>query len=121
VEIAVRRAEQAIQAAVCEHLRRRAQTNVFWCAVPNGGWRTKSEARIFVGLGVTPGVPDLLAVHRGRTFGLEIKAPGGRLSAVQRSVHAALCAAGADVATAWSLDEALAVLERWGLLRGRVQ
>jgi hypothetical protein len=114
----MRRAEQTIQAAVCEHLRQRAQTNVFWFHPANGGLRSKTEARIFAGLGVTPGVPDLLAVHQSRIFGLEIKAPGGRLTAVQRSAHEALRNAGATVATTCSLDDAVRTLEAWGLLRG---
>ena len=64
------------------------------------------------------GVPDLVAVKAGHTYALELKAPGGRLSPVQQEVHAALAAAGATVAVATGLDEALATLESWGLLRG---
>jgi hypothetical protein len=48
----------------------------------------------------------------------ELKAPGGRLTAVQRDAHVALAAAGATVAVAGSLDAALAQLEAWALLRG---
>jgi hypothetical protein len=123
VEIPVRRArpEQTIQAAVCEHLRLRAQTNVYWFHPANGGLRSKTEARIFVGLGVTPGTPDIFAIHEGRTFALELKAPAGRLTAVQKAAHEALRAAGAEVATCWGIDAAIKQLEDWHLLRGRVQ
>ena len=114
----MRRAEQAIQAAVCEHLRRRAQTNVYWFHPANGGMRSKVEARIFVGLGVTPGTPDIFAIHQGRTYALELKAPQGRLSAVQKAAHEALRAAGAEVAVAYGLDAAIRQLEDWQLLRG---
>jgi hypothetical protein len=70
-------------------------------------------------LGVRAGVPDVIAIKDGRTYGLEVKAPGGRLSAAQRSAHAALRAAGASVVTSYCLDDAVAQLERWGLLRGQ--
>ena len=76
------------------------------------------EASIMKGLGVRAGVPYIIAIKDGRAFGLELKALGGRLSAVQREAHAALTAAGATVSTAGSLDDALGLLELWGLLRG---
>ena len=31
------------------------------------------------------GVPDILACHRGWFYGIEVKAPGGKLSAVQEA------------------------------------
>ena len=41
-----------------------------------------------------------------------------RLTAAQRDAHAALRAAGATVAVVHTLDDALAQLEAWALLRG---
>jgi hypothetical protein len=52
---------------------------------------------------------------------LELKAAGGRLSPPQREAHAAMRAAGATVAVAVGLDNALRQLERWKLLRGEMQ
>jgi hypothetical protein len=48
--------------------------------IPNGGARTAAEASILKGLGVMRGAPDLLLIHRGVVFALELKAPSGRLS-----------------------------------------
>jgi hypothetical protein len=45
--------------------------------VPNGGWRSPIEAAILKGLGVQPGVPDLILVRDGRPFALEL-GPGGK-------------------------------------------
>jgi hypothetical protein len=115
------RPEDIIQRAVFEHLALRSTPGVFAFHPANGGWRSRIEAAILKGLGVRAGVPDIIAVRDGRTYGLEVKTPGGRLSAAQRSAHAALRAAGATVATAWGLDDALKTLEAWGLLRGQVQ
>ena len=87
----------------------------------NGGWRTRVEAAIFKGMGVRAGVPDIIAIKNGQCYALELKAPDGRLTPVQRDAHAALVAAGATVAVAYGLDDALARLEAWGLLRGSCQ
>jgi hypothetical protein len=110
----MRRAEQAIQRAVFEHLAWRARPNAFAFHVPNGGWRSPIEAAIMKGLGVRPGVPDVFA---GRAHALELKAPGAKLSPAQAEAHAALKAAGAAVAVVYGLDDALAQPDAWGLLR----
>ena len=75
--------EDAIQAAVCLHLSVRAVPGLVWWHTPNGGTRGAAEAGRFKALGVKAGVPDLIAIHNGRVFGLELKAPGGRVSPAQ--------------------------------------
>jgi hypothetical protein len=113
------RPEDIIQRAVFEHLRVRSAPDIFAFHPANGGWRSHIEAAILKGLGVRAGVPDVIAVKDGRTYALEIKPPGGRLTAAQNAAHAALRAAGATVVTSYSLDDAVAQLEHWGLLRGQ--
>lgn len=109
--------EDQIQAAVVLHLTVRALPGVVWFHVPNGGSRTAAEAGRFKALGVKAGVPDILALRAGQLFALELKAQGGRVSDAQRDTLAALNAAGAHTAVAWGLDDALEILERWGVLR----
>jgi hypothetical protein len=47
--------------------------------VPNGGYRTRTEAAILQGLGVLPGVADLLILWKpARLAFIEMKAPGQR-------------------------------------------
>jgi VRR-NUC domain len=113
--------EQEIQRAVFEHLAVRVARNCFAFHVPNGGARSPVEAAIMKGIGVKAGIPDIVVVHDGQFFGLELKAPNGRLTAAQRDAHAALAAAGATVSVAYSLDDALAQLESWKLLHGSRQ
>jgi hypothetical protein len=110
--------EAGIQRAVIQHLRIRGAVGLFAFHPANGGYRTPVEAAIFKGLGVVPGVPDVVIVHRGRVYGLELKADGGKLTTIQTEVHEKLMAAGAEVATACGIDEALHQLDQWGLLRG---
>jgi hypothetical protein len=73
------------------------------------------------GTGTVAGVPDTVWIKQGQVYGLELKAPGGRLTPAQCNAHEALRAAGAEVGVAHGVDEAVAQLERWGLLRGRQQ
>ena len=113
-----RHPEQDIQRAVFEHLAARPARGVFAFHVPNGGWRSRVEASVLKGIGVRAGIPDIIAVKDGRAYGLELKAPGERLTAVQRDAHVALSEAGATLETARGLDDALVVLERWGILKG---
>ena len=110
--------EQQIQRALFDHLRLRAAPGVFAFHVPNGGYRKPIEAAIMKGLGVKAGVPDVIAIHKGRVFALELKAEGGRATPKQLEAIAAMEAAGAYCCIAEGLDRALAVLEQWGLLKG---
>lgn len=110
--------EGDIQRAVFAHLRQRAMPGVFAFHVPNGGYRKPREAAMLKGLGVTPGVPDIIIIHKGRAFGLELKAAGGRATEKQMLAMDAMDEAGAFVCIAEGLDRALAVLEAWGILRG---
>src|SRR5262249_3317103 len=114
------RPEQLIQRSVFQHLRTRGAAGVFAFHVPNGGYRRRVEAMLLKGLGVVAGVPDVIAIHEGRCYALELKAPGRRATQKQISVMAALERAGTRTAVAEGLDAALRCLESWGLLRGHV-
>lgn len=111
--------ESVIQAAVVRLLTFTAHADVVWFHVPNGGGRHKVEAARLVGQGVRPGVPDIVLIRRGQAFGLELKAVGGRLSPAQKQMHERWVAAGGYVATVYGIDEAIAQLEAWSLVRKR--
>jgi hypothetical protein len=70
-------------------------------------------------LGVRPGASDLLLWHDGKSFALELKAPGGRATESQLAFLADMERAGAYTCMAEGVDRALKVLETWGLLRGK--
>jgi hypothetical protein len=113
------RPEDKIQRGVIQHLHARGVPNIFFFHVPNGGQRSKIEAAILYGLGVRAGVPDLFIVANGRTYAMELKAPSRWLSPKQDEAMVALERAGAITAVCDSIDMAVAVLEDWGVLRGR--
>ena len=102
-----------------EHLRLRAKPDVLWLHPANGGTRDIREAARFKRMGVLAGASDLLLWHRGNSFALELKSPGGRLSDAQLEFLARFNDAGGHGANAEGVDRALAILEAWGLLRGR--
>jgi hypothetical protein len=109
--------EDAIQAALINHIALRARPGVKAFHVPNGGKRSKAEAGRFKALGVVRGIPDLVVIADGRALFLELKATDGRLSPDQVKAHAELKTAGAIVATVFGLDAAIDQLKRWGVLR----
>jgi hypothetical protein len=53
--------------------------------VANGGKRAGREAKKFQGMGVFPGIADLMGYHRGRCFFLEVKTPTGTQSKAQKA------------------------------------
>ena len=113
------RPEDQIQRAVFQHFKARKASGTFAFHVPNGGARKPIEAAILKGLGVTAGVPDIIAIRAGHAYGLELKADDGKPTQKQIETMAAMEAAGASVALATGLDAAINQLETWGLLTGR--
>ena len=111
--------EQNVQRAVCQHLRQRGASGLVWFHVPNGGRRSPVEAAIFNGLGVHAGVSDLILLHDGRAFALELKTERGRPTAAQTQFISEFRAAGGEGSIAHGLNQALHTLENWKLLRGR--
>jgi VRR-NUC domain len=116
-----RRPEQQIRVALADHLRLRAAAGTYWFHPANGGGRTAIEGAILKACGVRAGTPDIILIKSGKTYGLELKATNGRLSDAQQAAHDEMRAAGAEVAVAVGIDQALAQFETWGLLRGRAQ
>jgi len=124
-----RHTEDDIQRAVVLHLRTRGVPGLVFFHPFNGALLggKKNQRGIPIqalrakGLGVQPGVSDLILLHRGRFFALELKAPGGRPTQAQMEFVTNVYAAGGCSCIAVGLDAALLVLKKWGLLRGEVQ
>lgn len=70
------------------------------------------------GLGVRAGVTDIIIIKDGQTYGLELKAEGGRISDNQTETMKAMAAAGAKVEVVFGLTAALRWLEGNGILKG---
>jgi hypothetical protein len=117
--------EADLQKAVVRHLRQRATPGVVFWHTPNssklGGKRTKTgvplEAIRGKALGVRAGVSDIIALRNREFFALELKAPNGRPTEAQLEFLSDIRAAGGHGCVAEGLNEALLILESWGLLR----
>ena len=117
----MKRPEQQIQQAVIQHLKQRAHPGVLYWHTPNGAYLGKKRAQvgaIMRSLGVRAGVSDIIALHQGKLFALELKAPKGRPTESQLEFLSDVQAAGGYGVVAEGLDEAVRCLEFWGLVRG---
>ena len=110
-------AEAAIQRAVVKHLQIRGANDLCWFAVPNGGWRNVITAKNLKLEGVRPGVSDLIFLHQGSSYALEIKTERGRASEHQLHFLDDWRTAGGHGVVSNGLDRCLAVLETWKLIR----
>lgn len=76
------------------------------------GWRSQAALKAS---GFTTGWPDIEIIWQGRVYFLELKSEKGRVSPAQAKCHSGLIAAGAPVAVARSLDEAVSQIREWGI------
>ena len=113
------RAEDQIQRAVFAHIKARGVQPMIAFHVPMGGARKPIEAAILKGLGAKAGIPDLIALHNGKFFALEIKTDTGKPTTTQLECISQINAAGGYACVAYGLDACLRVLETWGLLVGK--
>lgn len=112
----MKRAESVLQAALIEHLRMRAVPGLVYFAVPNNP-RNRVAGGILKRMGMTAGVSDLILLHKGQAYALEIKVLKGRATDSQLAFLADFRAAGGIAQIAYGLDPAIEFLERQGLIR----
>jgi len=116
------RPEEVIHRTVVQHLEWRKAPGVMFTHPASGGGRSKAEAGVMKATGVRKGWPDLVGIvfdENGnlRLWGLELKAPQGRLTKEQREWIEAVSSAGHYAGWASSIDDALALLVKWGVIR----
>ena len=109
--------EAAIQRAVVQHINLRKTKGLVFFSVPNGGWRNIITAKNLKLEGVRPGVSDLIFLHQGSSYALEIKAERGRASEHQLHFLDDWRGAGGHGCVSNGLDRCLSVLETWGLIK----
>jgi hypothetical protein len=123
--------EDALHASVAAVLNLLLLPPAQWTHFPAGGYGLSpaASARLWR-LGLKPGWPDILLVHDGRLFGIELKTRTGRLSKSrtvrtrsgslrqitgQREMLEGLERAGVRTAVCRSVDAVLAQLRAWGV------
>lgn len=110
-----RRGEPTLRESLVRTLRARLTKDTAFFAMTGGGARMTDEVAALAGHGVMAGVPDLIFIHRGRAFGLELKARASQLSDQQRAAQVMLRDAGMRVEVASDLAEALMHLRDMGI------
>ena len=112
--------EASVQMAIVRRLRR---SRLLFCAVPNGGKRSRATAKSLKAQGVTAGVPDLLIFESPPSFpdkvgvALELKRRNGtwcRVSDHQRSWLSGLADRNWISVVGYGEEDALAKLRELG-------
>ena len=123
--------ERDIHKAVANLLDNCLLAPAAWAPYPAGAAQLSPQQQAaYARVGLKRGWPDILIIYQGKTFGLELKRPGAELSRTrigrthsgapriyegQKDVFPKLQAAGMVIGIARSVDEAIAVLQAWGI------
>ena len=108
----MRHVEYQIHKAIADYLTVSLTRGVWWTTFPAGGGGKARGARL-KGIGLKIGVPDILIVHKGLAYWMEVKAPKGRVSLEQDAAHEDLWAAGSPTAIVRSVDDVIGTLKAW--------
>ena len=100
--------------------------DVIWRHVPNGEHRDPRTAAKLKAMGVLPGSADLEFFYRNAAgtpclLFLELKLPGRKCSEAQMGFALAMKLLGAEYEVACSIDEAIGILGKRGLIRSNVE
>lgn len=90
---------------------------VWWC-VDHANYAGEVPG-VRIGRGIIAGIPDLLIIHLGAAFVIEIKTEDGTVSDAQQGVLTAVLAARGRVAVARDAIEVIGILDYWKIPRAR--
>jgi hypothetical protein len=96
--------EAQLHRSVAAYLRLALRAPTIWTTIGHGGGG-RVRGGILKGRGVQPGWPDILVVHAGRAYGIELKAKKGSQSPEQKMMQAAFNAAGMGYCVCRSVEE----------------
>lgn len=109
--------EASFQMNVAEYLRRveKACPDFWHTAVNPNPVKGRKHGGKAKAMGLKVGTPDLIAVYRGKPFGIELKYGAGRRSLTQNKQHDVMRRAGCPVWTCRSIEQVQAVLAEVGI------
>lgn len=123
--------ERQIHCGVVQLLKLNAAPGVVWFHCANERRTTPQEGAFLKRMGVLAGVADFVLLipadpyyhfgTRPNTAFLEIKRPGGRLSAAQEQFRDDVTAIGCLWGLAFSVNTAAELLKSWGALRSQAR
>ena len=110
--------EHKLQTAFMDYLTIKGRRDLFWFAVPNAGLRSLRVGAMMKAEGLRPGVADIcFMLPGGKAAFLEMKTESGRLSPHQEGFRHRCEMLGHPYFVARSLDEAIEVARKLGVLR----
>ena len=114
------------QITLIQRLGYMAMPDCVYFHIPNGELRDKSAAAKLKAMGTLAGVLDLQFLYQGPTgrlcvLFLELKTRKGTLTDQQSEFMRRVARLGCATETAHSIDEAVAILERYGILTKKLQ
>jgi hypothetical protein len=116
--------EFQIHCGVADALRMLAKPGVLWSHFPSGESRDARTGAKLKHMGLQPGWPDFIIIvpdnppwERPFTCFLELKSDSGRLEKSQKAFRDNAVSAGCVHDVARSVDEAIEILSRWGVIR----
>ena len=113
--------ELALHLAVADVLRRFARADWRWSHFPSGEHRDVRTAAKLKAMGVQRGWPDFtLFDPTGRLHALELKRKGETLTDDQEDFQTWCIARGVPHSVSRSVDEAMMVLDAWGVLHVKI-
>ena len=113
--------EIVLHMGIAKLLRDHAMPSWQWCHIPNGELRSKITAAKLKRMGAKSGWPDFVLIPpAGQLHCLELKRQGETLSDSQEAFQLWCVRSGVPYSVAFSIDEALAVLDFWACLRIKI-
>ena len=104
---AMRMTEAQLQKQICMYLAVALKKTAWFSTFPAD--RASSRGKI----GLKLGVPDILIIHDGRAYWLEIKLPGKKVRDTQAETHLSLMFAGSPVEVVYELIDVVRALQYW--------
>lgn len=113
--------ELDLHIAVAKLLKDHALPEWNWFHVPSGEHRDIRTAAKLKAMGVKRGIPDFVLISPyGSVRFLELKRLSGKLSDAQEEFRLWCIQHGAPHVVAWTMDQVLAALNSWRVLRVRI-
>ena len=110
--------ENGLHLTVADYLNIALPRDCVWHHSPNEGLGTVAWYKKRAALGTRAGWPDIEIWWRGKAYAIELKWGKNKLSDNQKYCRDDILLAGCPFALCYDLDEVIAALVLWGLVKG---
>ncbi len=111
------RPEDALHLAVVDLAHAALAPHVYWFHVPNQGRFCLPHRMKLKRMGLRAGVPDLVFLHNGQAYFIELKSATGRQSEPQQEAMVAIRWAGGVYELCRTVEQCHALWKTWGMTK----